>query len=149
MDTDSQQQTTEVSDEQQQALDALNAALGFLILLIAGLVLSYLATVRQRDALCCAIVGDTERAAVLGNVFPMRCKASALTIGASVFFLLLALQAAKKPEATATPAACCSTYRNLWVAVLLLVGALVRLADLVAVERQGTETTEEETVPSL
>lgn len=147
MDTETAQEASAAEEDMEQALSTINTSLGFLLVIIAGLIFSFIATARQRESICCAIAGETEKAAALADVFPLRCKASALTIGASGFFLCLAIQGAKKPEATATAAARCSTYRNIWVALLFLVAEMVRLLDLVDTKQLGGASIAEDVQP--
>lgn len=83
-------------EEEQQTLcrelETVDAYLGFLVLIVLAVLISFRATVRQRDALCLTIQGDTERAARVGDVERMRLAASALGVGSLGFFFMQSLK---------------------------------------------------------
>ena len=74
-------------------LKTVDASLLFLLFIILSVVLSYAAVGIQRRQLADTLAGNTQAAAALPPVFPIRCCASALVIGALGFFLCLALNA--------------------------------------------------------
>lgn len=74
-------------------LGVTDSSLGFLLFIVAGVLLSFWSVTIQRRQLCLTIAGETEAAAATHDVFPMRRTSSALILGALVFFLLVALRA--------------------------------------------------------
>ena len=74
-------------------------------------------------------------AAALPPVFPIRCCASALVIGALGFFLCLALNAWQQASQGDDPVARKSAAANLCASVLVLAAALLRLDDLLFLQR--------------
>lgn len=125
-------------DEERQTLcgelELLDTALGFLFFIITAILLSFWATVRQRDALCLTIQGETEEAARVGDVGKMRFGTSALIVGALGFFFMQALETFRKADQN-DPAAVRSARLNLIASFLVLLAALIRLFDLNAVRR--------------
>lgn len=115
-------------------LELVDTDLGFLLLIITGVLLSYLAAVRQRDTLCLTIQGQTEEAARVGDVHSLRLGASALIVGSLGFFFMQALETCREAEAD-DPAAARSARLNLLAGFLVLLAALIRLFDLNAVRR--------------
>ena len=111
-------------------LGSLDAALGFLLLLIAATLLSFAALGIQRRGLCLALRGDTEAAAALPHAFPLRRKSSALVVGALGCFLCLAIQALRQAEGEGDAAGRRSARTNLWASILVFCAAVVRLEDL-------------------
>ena len=112
----------------QTQLDTADGAVNYLLVLIGGILLSFLAAVHQRDALCQAIQDGTEGPAP-GALFPLRAGSSALIVGSLGFFFhqaLDALQAAGPDD----PDGCRSAQRNALAAFLVLLAALIRLLDL-------------------
>ena len=119
-------------------LKTVDASLLFLLFIILSVVLSYAAVGIQRRQLADTLAGNTQAAAALPPVFPIRCCASALVIGALGFFLCLALntweEARTGPEATRRSAS-----TNLWASLFVLVAALLRFLDLGQQEAQGEQ----------
>ena len=125
-------------DEGNQALcrqlDTVDTALGFLLLIVLSVLVSYTATARQRQALCLAIQGDTDRAAELGDVYPLRLGSSALVVGSLGYFFMLALKTCRNADPD-DPVARHSAWMNVIAAFLVLLAALIRLFDLNFVRR--------------
>lgn len=125
-------------DEERQGLceelELLDTGLGFLFFIITAILLSFWATVRQRDALCLTIQGETEQAAQVGDVIGLRLGTSALIVGSLGFFFMQALEACRKADPS-DPAAARSARLNLIASFLVLLAALIRLFDLNAVRR--------------
>ena len=113
----------------QTQLDTADGAVNYLLVLIGGILLSFLAAVRQRDALCQAIQDGTEGPAP-GALFPLRAGSSALIVGSLGFFFhqaLDALQAAGPDD----PDGCRSAQRNALAAFLAQADPTVpELADM-------------------
>lgn len=121
----------EATEEQLLGLNSLDTSLAFQIILLGSLLLSIYATTRQRKGLCCEIEGNVERAAELADVFPFRCTGTAMAIGASGYFLWLALQGMGKLNSASTYAVRHSTELSILEAILVLVAGLVRMTNLV------------------
>lgn len=110
-------------------LETVEDSLGFLVLLMLSLLLSFSALVLQRRQLACAAAGEAEAAAAVPDPYPRRCGASALVVGALGYFFAQALegwQAARGEDQNARA----SALRNLWAALFVLAAALIRLCDL-------------------
>ena len=90
----------------------------------------------QPVARCTWVMISAQRgAAALPPVFPIRCCASALVIGALGFFLCLALNAWQQASQGDDPVARKSAAANLCASVLVLAAALLRLDDLLFLQR--------------
>lgn len=124
---------------QQRAI--LDSSIFFILVIIASVLLSLLASLRQREALRLALAGEDAAAAEVGEVYPLRHGASALVLGALGFFLCLAAELTRD---TATPQAARSAQANLWASILVLCAAIVRWRDLERTHleslSQGVET---------
>ena len=116
-------------------LKTVDASLLFLLFIILSVVLSYAAVGIQRRQLADTLAGNTQAAAALPPVFPIRCCASALVIGALGFFLCLALNAWQQASQGDDPVARKSAAANLCASVLVLAAALLRLDDLLFLQR--------------
>lgn len=107
-------------------LELVDTDLGFLFLVVASVLLSYWATVRQRDALDLTLQGDTSRAAQVGDVGRIRLGAGALVTGSLGFFFMQALERCQ----TADRIEGRSARLNLIASFLVLLASLIRLLDL-------------------
>lgn len=106
----------------------LDDSLGCILAVIGSVLLSYRATVLQRDGVCLALAGDGAGAeAVQAQVRRLRLRSGAILIGALGYFLCLALRAADQSQGD--PAAECSARTNLTASVLVLLAALLRFLD--------------------
>ena len=78
-------------DDEREALcgelELVDTDLGFLLLLVTAVMLSFWSTARQRDALCLTLQGDRSRAAQVGDVARVRLGTAALVTGSLGFFL--------------------------------------------------------------
>ena len=129
-------------------LGITDTSLGFLLIIIAATLLSFLSVVIQRKGLCLTIRGKTGEAAGLPNVYPMKRKAAAMVVGALGFFLCLALSTAKEAAAGEDRVAQKSANTNVWASLFVLVAALLRLDDLDFVECSRQDVLlEEDTLP--
>ena len=107
----------------------IEESLGFLVLLILSLLLSLSALLLQRRQLACAAAGEREAAAAVPDPYPLRCRASALVVGALGYFFAQALEGWQSAQ-KGSPDERASARRNLWAALLVLAAALIRLCDL-------------------
>ena len=119
---------TPSAQEGQEALKTLDWSLVFLLLLVAAIVISITATSAQREglfrSLFCASSEETP------DVFPLRCKASALSVGALGFFAVLARRSLQQAQAQGDCAQKRSAQANALASALVLAAALIRLDDL-------------------
>lgn len=150
-----------MGEEQKKALCAqlgvTDQSLGFLLLIIASVLLSLFSVVLQRRGLCLTIQGDTEGAAALPEVYPMKKTAGALVVGSLGFFLCLALDAWEQAKTGGDCVARRSAATNLWASLFVLAAALLRFGDLEFNRRcaggrdagQGGETQAEEAESTL
>lgn len=115
--------------EQCEELKTLDTSLGFLLLVIASVILSYIALSRQRKALCLTMEGREECAEQVGEVYPIRLGASALIVGALGYFFCLTLQTCRSTDPD-DPVAVHSASLNVLAGFLVLLAALIRLFDL-------------------
>lgn len=109
-----------------QQLSTIDQSLHFLILIIAGVLLSFKAATVQRDALCaqlCGEEGDTSA------VYPLRHTANSLIVGALGFFLCLAIKTWRERDRSDC-AASRSAHSSLWAALLVFAAAVIRFDDL-------------------
>lgn len=127
-------------------LETLNVSLVFLLLVIFAILLSLWATLLQRCQLKLALKGgDPSR---VPPVEPIRCAASAITVGCLGYFLCLALRTRREAQAGNDPAAKRSAQVNTVASVLVLLASILRLADLQTVENERqTALLEETTLP--
>lgn len=115
-------------------LETIDVDLGFLFFIVLAVLLSYWATVRQRDALCLTILGETEKAACVGDVSSIRLGASALIVGSLGFLFMQALDTCRSADPS-DPVAARSACSNVVASFLVLLAALIRLLDLNFVRR--------------
>ena len=111
----------------QEQLDTLDDTVLFLVVIIASVLLSFWATLRQRQAVCLSLQGEEEAAQRAGAVTPIRFTASALVLGALGYFLHLALRLWEDARCGIDPT---SAGANLWASILVLCAAIVRWRDL-------------------
>lgn len=116
--------------ERRAQLETLGLSLGWLLVLIAGVLLSFHATARQRDALCLSLAGEEEAAAALGRVLPIRGLVAVLVTLALTFFFLLSLEVEGQAREGGNRAALRSARLNRWASLFVLVAALLRLIDV-------------------
>lgn len=121
-----------MNDEQEglwAQLETVDADLGFLFLIVTAVLLSFWATVRQRDALCLTIRGDAEQAARAGDVGSIRLGAGALVVGSLGFYFMQALDTWRN-AGLSDETARRSAHLNFIASFLVLLAALIRLLDL-------------------
>lgn len=123
-------------DEQQDGyagqLCMINQSLGFLLLIIFSVLLSFYALTLQRKQLIYS-QQCPEKLESLPPVFPLRLLAGAVVSGSLCFFLHLALQSAQQPGQTLEQ--CLSSRRNVAASFLVLAAALIRLFDLAEIQK--------------
>ena len=136
-------------DALRQQLGIVDQSLGFLLILIASVLLSFYTVVIQRRGLCLTISGDTEAAASLPDVYPIKRRASAMVVGSLGFFLCLALNAWQQAEKGDDCVARRSATVNLWASLFVLLAGILRLMDLdfVACCSGGSAAAEQESEP--
>lgn len=110
-------------EELLEQLSVTEESLRFLIVIIAGILLSFRATVVQRDALCAELRGEEPD---LSGVYPIRHTANSLIVGALGFFLCLAIKNQREADREGAD----SARSGLWAAALVFVAALIRFEDL-------------------
>lgn len=107
-------------------------SLRYLVLIAAGILLSFRATLIQRDALADALCGAEPD---LSAVYPLRHTASSLIVGALGFFLCLAVRTWRQRGGSG-----CGESRSarsgLWAALLVFAAALIRFDDLETAQRE-------------
>ena len=109
-----------------EQLGTAEESLRYLGLIVVGVLLSFRATVLQRDALAeqlCGGEGDTSA------VYPLRHTANSLIVGALGFFLCLAVKAWNHRDREDC-AAGRSAHSGLWAALLVFAAAVIRFDDL-------------------
>ena len=130
----------------EEQLATADQSLGFLLVLVASVLLSFWTVTVQRRGLCLVLAGEEEQAAALPDVLPARRTAGAMVIGSLGFFLCLALRAWEDarpgPEAARRPAS-----RNLWASLFVLLAALLRFLDL-RNQAAGQDGSEAGTLPA-
>ena len=109
-------------------LARLDTSLGFLLFIIASVLLSFWTVTVQRRALCQSLSGGT--AELLPDIYPVRKTASAVLIGSLGFFLCLALNTLGEARTHGDPAAVRSADLNAWAALLVLMAEVLRWRDL-------------------
>lgn len=117
-------------------LELINISVGFLLLVIVSVLLSFQALTIQRRGLCLTILGDTQGAAALPDVFPMRWKAGSIAVGTLGFFLCAAIHTLKQAQQGGDGEALRSAQANLAAALLVFLAALIRLEDLACTRGQ-------------
>lgn len=111
-----------------EELEMVDTDLGFLFLIVLSVLLSFRATVGQRDGLCLRLRGEEAAAQRAENVAPLRLAASALVVGSLGFFFMQALDTCRNVD-PADQAACQSARLNLIASFLVLLASLIRLLD--------------------
>ena len=127
--------------ESRTQLETLGLSLGWLLVLIAGVLLSFHATARQRDALCLSLAGEAEAAAAVGRVLPIRRLVAVLVTLALTFFFLLSLETEAQAGTGGDRAALRSARLNRWASLFVLAAALLRLIDVSELCRRAGEET--------
>ena len=114
-------------------LETADQSLGYLALLILSLCLSWRAVAEQRQGLCGLLLGRTEE---VPDTFALRLPASVIVVGALTYFFGLALDTWEGTRQACGPARR-SADLNLWASLFVLAAALLRLYDLVCLQRSG------------
>lgn len=124
----------EDGEELREELELVDTDLGFLFLIVLSVLLSFRATVRERDGLCLRLRGEEEAAQRAENVAPLRLAASALVTGSLGFFFQQALDACRDADPLDETARR-SAWLNLIASFLVLLAALIRLLNFNMVRR--------------
>jgi len=130
-------------EQLEQGLETLNGAIFFIVVIIGSVLLSWLSLLEQRRQVRSALEGEDLSDAP--SVFPLRLGASALVIGALGFFFCLALERERTAQAGKDPVERRSAGSNGLASALVLGAALLRLDDLLFVERSGQRAQLQET----
>lgn len=133
----------EEREELEQDLGMLNASIMFILLIIFAILLSLWAALIQREQLKLALEGGDPTQ--IPSVYPIRCAASAITIGCLGFFLCLALRTQEEAAAEGSPSAKRSARVNTTASLLVLLASIFRLVDLQTVEKERRSALLEET----
>ncbi len=120
-------------EELEQALGTLDGSIYFIVVIIASVLLSLLSLRVQRGQLCQVLAGAD--AADLPSVFPLRLTAGALVIGALGFFFCLSLDRQRQAQEGDDQVERRSARINAAASTLVLAAALLRLDDLLFMER--------------
>lgn len=99
----------------------------FLLAIIAGVLFSFAATLRERSGLIGQLCGQAEGTP---DVLPLRWPAGALVTGALGFFAVLGRRALCRARERGDPAALRRAQANALAGALVFAAALVRLDDL-------------------
>ena len=129
--------------EQKDELATLGWTVLFLVLLIVGVLLSFSATVEQRDGLARLVCFGQENTT---DVFSTRWLASILVTGATGFFAWAACRSMKKTLCQGDCGEKRSAQANLLASILVFVAALIRLNDLELIGRDRQSAALEETL---
>lgn len=124
-------------EELERLLGTLDGSICFIIVIIASVLLSLLALRVQRGQLRQVLAGAD--IADLPSVFPLRLTAGALIIGALGFFFCLGLDRQRQAQAGDDPVERRSARLNAAASTLVLCAALLRLDDLLFVEKSGRQ----------
>lgn len=116
--------------EAQKELDLLDSSLNWLVLIVSGVLLSYYATERQREALCLSLEGDQEGAQTLGDVLSIRRLVAIFILLALTFFFQVSLEGEEQALLGGDPAIIRSAGRNRWSALFALAAAALRIFDV-------------------
>ncbi len=125
----------------ERAVETLNGAIFFLVVIIGSVLLSWLSLLEQRRQARATLEGEDLSDAP--SVFPQRLGASALVIGALGFFFCLALERERTAQSGEDPVERRSAGVNGLASALVLGAALLRLDDLLFVERSGQRELQE------
>lgn len=116
--------------EAQEQLKLLNSSLKWLFVIVSGVLLSFCATARQREAVCLALAGEEEKAEEVGNVLPIRRLVAILILLALTFFFLVSLEVEDRALKEGEPNAIRSACLNRWASLFVLAAAALRFFDL-------------------
>lgn len=131
-----------------QQLGITDESLRFLVLIILSILLSFSSVLLQRRQLVCTIEGNTQAAAAVPDVFPMKCAAGALVVGSLGFFLMLALNTCKTAAQGDDCVAQRSASTNVWASLFVFTAALLRLWDLNYLRRCQPTLTQDDDLPA-
>lgn len=119
----------------EEALDTLNGSIFFIIVIVGSILLSWLSLLKQRQQVREALTGSEVTQDC--SVFPLRLGSSALILGALGFFFCMALRRRVQACGGEDPVEKRSSLFNAAASTLVLGAALLRLEDLLFVERSG------------
>jgi hypothetical protein len=122
-------------------LNTLTATLGFQLLVLVSFLFSFRANTLERDYLQSTLSGGDKTPEP--NLFPFRCRSSALSVGTAGFFFSDTLRTLQQAEGRAARR---SAELNALAGFLVLAAAVIRLIDVVETE-QSAPALEEELLP--
>lgn len=128
-----------------QQLCIIDKSLGFLLLIIAAVLLSFYSVAIQRKQLEYGACGETECLAALPPIYPMKLTAGAIVVGALGFFLQLAQQTLAQAQCQGDADARHSASMNVWAAIFVMAAALIRFYDIACAEHRRRNLLEEDT----
>lgn len=117
----------ETALEQTEELAQTNWVIIFLVLVIVSVLLSFAATVQQRDDLVNALCHRSEPAT---DVFPLRWTAGVLVTGATAFFAWLSCRNARQTQEQGDKCAVGTARADLLAALMVFGAAVIRLINL-------------------
>lgn len=132
---------------QEDPLSMIDTSLGFLLLIIAAVLLSFYSLTIQRRQTVLSLEGKTEELACLPKVFPIRLVGGGIVVGALGYFLQLTQKTAEQAACGNDEVAKRSGSMNLWAAILVLAAAMIRFYDLHYVECNQPRILARETDP--
>lgn len=127
-----------------EALNTVDTSIGYLLLIVASIVLSFISITVQRQQLVYSLEERPACISCLPAVFPIKKLSSALVIGALCFYFCLA---ARINRQAVDCVARRSGAANLWASAFVLIAAIIRYIDLVAVEQSQPTLQEEDILP--
>lgn len=116
--------------EAQKQLELLDSSLKWLFVIVSGVLLSFCATARQREALCLALTGETEKAGAVGDVLPIRRLVALLVLLALTFFFLVSLETERRALEGGEEDSIRSARLNRWASLFVLAAAVLRFFDV-------------------
>ncbi|WP_186567060.1 hypothetical protein [Lawsonibacter celer] len=133
---------------QREQLNTVNQSLVFLAFIIFSILLSFWAVLIQRRQLVGTMEGTARAVECLPEIFPIRCAAGSIVLGALGFFLCLALRAWEAAAQGDDPAARHSAGVNLAASLFVFLAALLRLDDLQSTQLRENTPSADSTLPA-
>lgn len=115
-------------------LEATDTSMGFLFLIVLAVLLSFVATARQRDGVWLRLRGEDEEAQQAEDVTALRLAAAALVAGSLGFFFQQALELGAQADLS-DPLVRRLTQMNVISGFLVLLASLIRLFALNLAQR--------------
>lgn len=122
---------TEETQNLRAQLAIINQSLDFILLIIAGVVLSFYATTLTRKQLLCALCPEKKGCDCIPDPIIFRLISSILVLVALIYFFILSDQGICGPHENCVSARSAS-YNNT-ASLLVLIAAIIRIIDLIVV----------------